>query len=32
MAQLWVNLPAHAKMTAAGYQAIVSDQIRGFKR
>ena len=28
MAQLWVNLPAHAKMTAAGYQAIVSDQIQ----
>ncbi|MEQ1106063.1 pirin family protein [Acinetobacter ursingii] len=27
MAQLWVNLPAHSKMTPAKYQAIESDQI-----
>jgi quercetin 2,3-dioxygenase len=27
MAQLWVNLPARAKMTPPGYQAIAADQI-----
>jgi len=27
MAQLWVNLPADAKMTAPGYQSITADQI-----
>ncbi|MCH7335753.1 pirin family protein [Acinetobacter sp. NIPH 2699] len=28
MVQLWVNLPAHSKMTPAKYQAIESDQIQ----
>ena len=28
MVQLWVNLPAHSKMTPAKYQAIEADQIR----
>ncbi|EXB47961.1 pirin family protein [Acinetobacter sp. 1000160] len=28
MVQLWVNLPAHSKMTQAKYQAIEADQIR----
>ena len=28
MVQLWVNVPAHSKMTPAKYQAIEADQIR----
>ncbi|MGE8644568.1 pirin family protein [Acinetobacter vivianii] len=28
MVQLWVNLPAHSKMTTAKYQAIEADQIQ----
>jgi redox-sensitive bicupin YhaK (pirin superfamily) len=28
MVQLWVNLPAHSKMTPAKYQAIESTQIQ----
>jgi len=31
MVQLWVNLPAHSKMTPAKYQAIEADQIQYIK-
>ncbi|MCI3878605.1 pirin family protein [Acinetobacter higginsii] len=31
MVQLWVNLPAHSKMTPAKYQAIEADQIQHIK-